>query len=137
MLKFPANLMNKLILILILAVVSSNALAEWTLVQTGKESNEFVDPATIQVSGNLAKMWSLTNISKNIKNIKSGEKAFVVKTVHEYDCKEHKSRLLFVAWYNDYMGTGRIERSSERPDAKWKIVTSNIRESSWKIACGK
>ena len=129
--------MNKLLLILILAIVSSNAMAEWLLVQTGKESNEFVDPATIRVSGNLAKMWSLTNISKNIKNIRPGEKAFAVKTVHEYDCKEHKSRSLFVAWYNDYMGTGGIDRSSESPDAKWKAVTPGIRESCWKIACGK
>jgi len=129
--------MNKLLLILILSIGSSNVLAEWMLVQTGKESNEFVDSATIRTSGNLAKMWSLTNISKNIKNIKPGEKAFAIKTVREYDCKEHKSRSLFVAWYSDYMGTGGIERSSESPDAKWKAVTPGIRESCWKIACGK
>ena len=129
--------MNKLLLIIMLVAVSNSVLAEWTLVQTGKESNEYADPTTIRVSGSLAKMWSLTNISKNIKNIRPGEKAFAVKTVHEYDCKEHKSRLLFVAWYNDYMGTGEIERSSERPDAKWKIVTPGIRETCWKIACGK
>ena len=129
--------MNKLLLILILTIISSNVLADWTLVQTGKESDEYVDSATIQVSGHLAKMWSLTNISKNIKNIRPGEKAFAVKTVREYDCKEHKSRSLFVAWYNDYMGTGGIERSSESPDAKWKEVTPGIRESCWKIACGK
>ena len=129
--------MNKLLLILILAVASNNALAEWTLIQTGKESNEYIDPATIRKSGNLAKMWSLTNISKNIKNIRPGEKAFAVKTVHEYDCKKRKSRLLFVAWYNDYMGTGQIERSSESPEAKWKVVTPGIRESCWKIACEK
>ncbi len=34
--------MKKLLLTLMLAVVSSSAAAEWTLVQTGKESNEFV-----------------------------------------------------------------------------------------------
>ena len=129
--------MNKLLLILMLAILSSNTFANWTLVQTGKESNEYVDTATIRLSGNLAKMWSLTNISKNIKNIKPGEKAFAVKTVQEYDCKEHKIRSLFVAWYNDYMGTGGIERSSESPDAKWKEVTPGIKESFWKIACGK
>ena len=129
--------MNKLLLILTLTIISSNVLADWTLVQTGKESDEYVDTATIRISGNLAKMWSLTNISKNIKNIRPGEKAFAVKTVREYDCKEHKSRALFVAWYNDYMGTGGIERSSESPDSKWKEVTPGIRESYWKIACGK
>ena len=129
--------MNKLLLVLILTIISSNVLADWTLVQTGKESDEYVDSATIHISGNLAKMWSLTNISKNIKNIRPGENAFAVKTVREYDCKEHKTRALFVAWYNDYMGTGGIERSSENPDAKWKEVTPGIRESNWKIACGK
>ena len=129
--------MNKLLLVLILTIINSNVLADWTLVQTGKESDEYVDSATIHISGNLAKMWSLTNISKNIKNIRPGENAFAVKTVREYDCKEHKSRALFIAWYNDYMGTGGIERSSENPDAKWKEVTPGIRESNWKIACGK
>jgi len=132
--------MKKLLLTLILAVMSSSAMAEWTLVQTGKESNEYIDLATIRVSGNLAKMWTLTNISKNIKNIKVGEKAFAVKTVHEYDCKEPQSRLLFVAWYNDYMGTGGIEHSSETPNSKWKAVvpeSNSIMEIRWKIACGK
>ena len=129
--------MNKLLLVLILTIISSNVLADWTLVQTGKESDEYVDSATIHISGNLAKMWSLTNISKNIKNIRPGENAFAVKTVREYDCKEHKTRALFIASYNDYMGTGGIERSSESPDAKWKEVTPGIKESFWKIACGK
>jgi len=78
-------------------------MAEWTLVQTGKESNEYIDLATIRVSGNLAKMWTLTNISKNIKNIKAGEKALAVKTVHEYDCKKPQSRLRVD--YSLFLGT--------------------------------
>jgi hypothetical protein len=129
--------MKKLLLILILVVVNSSAAAEWTLVQTGKESNEYVDLATIRVSGNLAKMWTLTNISKNIKSIRAGEKAFAVKSVHEYDCKKHQSRLLFVAWYNDYMGIGGIDHSSKSPNSEWKAVAPGIREICWKIACGK
>ena len=64
--------MHKATLMMLLSVVSSSAVAEWTLVQTGKESNEYVDLATIRTSGNLAKMWTLTNISKNIKNIRVG-----------------------------------------------------------------
>ncbi len=132
--------MKKLLLTLMLAVVSSSAMAEWTLVQTGKQSNEYVDLATIRTSGNLAKMWTLTNISKNIKNIRVGEKSFTVKAVHEYDCKKPQSRLLFAEWYNDYMGTGRIDHSSKSPNSKWKAVipgSNNIKEIRWKIACGK
>ncbi len=34
--------MHKATLMMLLSVVSSSAVAEWTLVQTGKESNEFV-----------------------------------------------------------------------------------------------
>jgi len=132
--------MKKLLLTLMLFVVSSSAVAEWTLVQTGKESNEYVDLATIRTSGNLSKMWTLTNISKNIKNIRVGEKSFTVKAVHEYDCKKPQSRLLFAEWYNDYMGTGRIDHSSKSPNSKWKAVipgSNNIKEIRWKIACGK
>tara|TARA_B100000686_G_scaffold277648_1_gene297233 strand:+ start:560 stop:949 length:390 start_codon:yes stop_codon:yes gene_type:complete len=129
--------MKKLLVTLFLIFFSSNTLAEWVLLQAGKESNEYIDSATIQSSGNLVKMWSLTNISKNIKNIRPGEKSFTIKAIHEYDCKEHKSRALFISWYNDYMGTGRIVRSSETPDAKWKNIKLGIRKSSWKIACRK
>ena len=129
--------MKKLLVALFFIMFSSNTLAEWVLVQAGKESNEYIDSATIQSSGNLVKMWSLTNISKNIKNIKPGEKSFTIKAIHEYDCKEHKSRALFIAWYNDYMGTGRIVRSSETPNAKWRNIKLDIRKASWKIACGK
>jgi len=132
--------MHKHILMMLLAVVSSSAIAEWTLVLAGKESTEYVDLATIRVSGDIVKMWTLTNISKNIENIKVGDKAFSVKTVYEYDCKEHQSRLIFVAWYNEYMGSGGIDHSSNSPNSEWKPVvpgSDSIKEIRWKIACNK
>ena len=132
--------MRKAILMMLLILINTSVVAEWTLVLAGKESTEYVDLATIRVSGNIAKMWTLTNISKNIEYIKPGNKAFAVKTVHEYDCKEHQSRLIFVAWYNEYMGTGGVDHSANSPNSKWSPVvpgSNSIKEIRWEIACGQ
>ena len=57
--------MKKLLLILLLAVVTSSAMAEW--VEFTEDDEEtltvYADPDTIQKTGNIVKMWSLINES--------------------------------------------------------------------------
>jgi len=125
---------------MLFAVVSSSAMAEWTLVLTSKEATQYADRSTIRVSGNIAKMWMLTNISKNIENIRAGEKGFAMKTLSEYDCKEEKIRMVHAAYYGEYMGTGGIVFTENVPNADWIPIVpghDSIHAIGWKIACGK
>jgi len=132
--------MKELLLFIMLIVVSSSSMAEWALVLTSKEATQYADRSTIRVSGNIAKMWMLTNISKNIENIRAGEKGFAMKTLSEYDCKEEKSRLVHAAFYGEYMGTGGILFTQNTPNTDWMPIVpghDSISAIGWKIACGK
>ena len=57
--------MHKAILMMLLAVVSSSAMAEWTVVNENKEFIQYADLATIRKLGNKVKMWGL-NDYKNV-----------------------------------------------------------------------
>ena len=53
--------MKKLLLTLLLAAVSSSAMAEWVYVAKNKEGTYavYADPTTIRKAGNTVKMWGL------------------------------------------------------------------------------
>ena len=51
--------MKKLLLTLILAVMSSSAMAEWIAIHQDEEISTYANPATMRKSGNKVKMWVL------------------------------------------------------------------------------
>jgi hypothetical protein len=79
--------MRKMILILLLAVVSSNAMAEWVAVNRSKYATGYANPATIVKDGNIAKMWSLVDC-KTITRFIGGPPFMSIKSQEEFDCKE-------------------------------------------------
>jgi len=81
--------MHKAILIMLLAVVSSSAMAEWvSLGESGdKTLTNYADPATIRKSGNRVKMWSLYDFKTVQVRFRS------VRLQIEYDCKEEEYRV--------------------------------------------
>ena len=91
--------MKKLLLTLMLAVVSSSAMAEWVEVghanQQGVYINVYADPATIRKSGNTVKMWSVYDYleAKNNPNLPTFRS---IKRQEEYDCKEEKKKMSYV-----------------------------------------
>ena len=85
--------MRKIILILLLAVVSSNAMAEWVAVNHNKYATGYADPATIVKDGNIAKMWSMV-VRKRITYFIGGYAFKSIKSQEEFDCKANKLRTL-------------------------------------------
>jgi hypothetical protein len=140
--------MRKAILLMILAVVSSNAAAEWVEVVKAGDDDYYADPSTILKSGNMVKMWELrnSNWSDEFKNLMKGleatfpdyrKTALSVKMQIEFDCKEQQTRTLFVYNYTGNMGLGEIIPSTIDTD-KWEpIVPDSVAEALWKYACGK
>ena len=96
--------MQKTILMLLLAVVSSSAMAEWVYIsQTEKEEPllaTYADPDTIRKEGNTIKMWILHDFNALRLNFISS------RIKEEYACKEKKQRILFMAFYTGHMGGG-------------------------------
>ncbi|MDP2761779.1 MAG: hypothetical protein Q8O64_15555 [Sideroxyarcus sp.] len=127
--------MHKVILVMVLAVVSSSAMAEWVNVGSNENLAIYVDPATVQRVGNMAKMWHLTDFKRAKKDM--GEWYLSAKDQNEYDCKEVKLRRCASSQHSKNMGGGKVVYSDSYI-TKWRPVPpdSGI-EIMWKFACTK
>jgi hypothetical protein len=130
--------MHKLILMMLLAVVSSSALAaEWIYVaKTGKKTAEadaftaYADPTTIRKSGNMVKMWIMYD-----SKIATDRDLISARTKEEYDCKKKQRRVLFVSYYSEHMADGEtVSILNERKD--WQqVLPDSVAEGVLKFAC--
>ena len=125
--------MKKLLLTLVLAVVSSSAMAEW--VGVGKKENFFsyVDSATIRKSGNMVKIWSLHDYKTA-----QGSIPYMSTTLErEFDCIKKQGRQLFLVFYSKNMGRGGSIWKDTEPRNWLPVVLGTIKETVWEFACGK
>ena len=127
--------MRKVILMILLAVVSNSAMAEWISVGSNKYTTIYVDPTTIQRAGNMAKMWHLTDNKMASKDM--GEAYMSTKDQNEYDCKEMKVRRRASSEHSKNMGGGKVVYSDSYT-SRWKPVPPESGlEILWKFACIK
>jgi len=128
--------MHKAILMILLAVVSSSAIAEWIEIGATDNSTLYFDSNTIRKSGNKVKMWSLSDFN-SVEEV-SGDKFLSEMHQDEYDCKEEQTRLLYLTWHSENMGGGNVVYVENEPDKNWSpIPPESANEILWKFACGK
>jgi hypothetical protein len=127
--------MHKIVLMMLLAAVSSGAMAEWKAVGSNESTAIYIDLATIKKTGNMALMWHLTDYKTPQKDM--GDKYLSTKDQNEYDCKEEKLRRRASSEHSENMGKGRIVYSDSYT-TRWKPVPpdSGI-EILWRFACNK
>ena len=136
--------MRKAILLMILAVVSSNAAADWVEVSATDKKTVYANPATIRKKGNMVKMWELVDIkpsrfTKSMQVFSESNDEFSMSTreQEEFDCKKEQTRTLYISTHSENMGEGELIFRCSDP-GKWEpIVPNSIDESLWKFACGK
>jgi len=122
-------------LMALLIVACNSAMAEWKDVGSNENTTIYVDPATIQKSGNMAKMWHLTDFRTPQKDM--GEEYMSAKDQNEYDCKEAKSRRRAYSQHSKNMGGGKVVYS-DTFTTRWKPVPPDSGvEILWKFACIK
>ena len=109
--------MYRAILVMLLAVVSSSAMAEWVAIAAADGIISYANPATIRKSGNKVKMWSL--IDFNSVQEDAGDKFLSSKSQNEYDCKEERIRTLYFSWHSENMGDGDVVYIDRKPDKNW------------------
>jgi len=128
--------MKKLLLTLMLAVVSSSAMAQWVGIATTHGSIYYANPSTIRKSGNKVKVWTL--IDFNSVQEDSGDKYLSSKSQEEYDCKEEQIRLLYFSWHSENMGKGEVVYTENKLAMVWRPVSpESVGRTMWKFACGK
>jgi len=144
--------MRKLILMLLLSMVSSSAMAEWvkaTVIhsqQSPEIQTAYVDPDTIQKNGNLVSMSVLVDhqsglskeVGGKINEFFSSSKGNIKKSwkvQDEFDCGKKQLRMLSYVAYSEHMGKGEIIPSPYVTSVWESIVPESIGEALWNYAC--
>ena len=128
--------LSPIILMILLALVSNSAAADWVKVSENETTTTYADPATISKAGNMVKMWRLIDFRKAV-SIASDKPFMSSKGQDEYDCKEEQTRILALSFHSENMGGGEMVHSEANP-SKWEPVHArSIGETLWKFGCGK
>ena len=127
---------RKAIPILLLAIVSGSAMADWVEVGRSKTDTLYVDPSTIRGTDSVARMWAL-NDYKATQRLDNREPFKSETMEYEYDCKDEQSRLLYFTSHPDNMAEGEVLDFNVVPGAWTRNPPGSGLEVLWKIACGK
>ena len=100
--------MNKLLLILILALINTSSVAAWIKVGSNKAVTIYAHPETIRkATPNKVKMWSLYDY--NATQEAAGPRPYMsAKFYDEYDCKKEYSKILYSITHSENMGRRKI-----------------------------
>jgi len=135
--KYMEVAMRKAILMMLLAVVSGSAVAEWVVVGRTETRTVYIDPATIRKAGNRVKMWSLDDALNKVDYV-AGVKPFMsTKEQVEYDCKEEQSRTLYIYFHSGNMGGGEVVYVQSDIGEWTPVAPGSIGNTLLRIACGK
>ncbi len=130
--------MRKLIVLMLLAMVSSGAAAAWVKIGSVSSSggyDVYVDRTTIRRSGNMVKMRHMFDY-KTVQTV-AGERYLSATGQNEYDCKHERSRLLYFTWHSGNMGKRDVVTTGNRPSEWTPVPPGSVGEVKWKVACGK
>jgi hypothetical protein len=120
---------------LLLAAMSTGAMAEWVQVYGGETSDAYADLTTLRKKGNTVKIWDMVDLKQ--PQVADGILFHSVKSQSEYDCAKVRSRLLAVYYYSLPMGTGELVLSEPNP-SDWEPVIPGTRGViMWNVVCSK
>jgi hypothetical protein len=126
--------MNKFILMLLLVMVSNNAMAAWVKVAVGSNSSSYIDPATIEKNKTKVTIWTLLDFYKDQTAGKLGYAS--MKSQHEYDCKNKQVQILQTTLHSKNMGKGNTVYSDSEPAQKAPVSPESMIEDLWEYSCG-
>lgn len=127
--------MKLLTLTAVLALAGSPALAEWSSLGDVGNAELFVDRATIVRRGELATMWSVSELKAPAAA--NGVAYVSLKRQDEFDCAGSRSRGLQISAYPLPMGEGKAV-ATEKGTRTWQpVAPQSVTEALLKIACAK
>lgn len=123
---------------LLLVTLAGGAAAAWE--RAGATDDGMViyaDPATLQRTDDIVKMWGLLDYKTPEKD-GAGKRYLSVKLLQEFDCKAAQGRTRYFSLHAGQMGAGQLIHSELRADSQW-LPANRARpgEILWQVACGK
>ncbi len=128
--------MTRVIFLMLLAVVSNSAMAEWVNLGNNDTFTAYADAETIRRTGDNVAMTILFNYNATYQ-VEDGKPVKSIKVKKEYDCKTKRYRQLTLVAFSELMGVGRAiyDDSDARP---WIRIKSNtLEEMVFNYFCGK
>jgi len=118
-------------------VFSSNALAEWSLLDSSSLGNLYLDKSKIKSKGNVYRVWTLMSFSR--AQFTEDKKLYSSRiAVAEYDCSQVRTNLLNLSSYTFPMAEGGIVESYEYRAREWMAMAPNtLIEKVFEATCQK
>ena len=131
--------MKKIILamlVLLMTLASSSAMAEWVRVHGNDKVTVYADPSTMRNRLYIARIMTLFDFrAENV--LRDGNQYMSVIRETEFNCRENLQRMISYSIYSGKMGRGRmLDSGNEAQD--WKPVSrANIALDMKSFACEK
>lgn len=127
--------MRKVILMMLLAVWSISAAAEWVKFATPEDYTVYFDNASIRKAGDRVKVWELFNYKTQQRGIGS-DRYMSAKLQYEYDCKADQYRVLYTSLHSGNMGGGKVLDTGSDFVGEWApIAPGTLPDAFWKLSC--
>lgn len=125
--------MRIILLMILLAAASNNAMAGWVKVGGNDADTLYAEPTSVIKSAYKVKMQSLHDFKMAMKV--AGDTFLSTVVQEEYDCKEKLSRALYYSFHSRNLGKGRKVYSDTNTHQWEPVRPSSARETLWKFAC--
>ena len=132
--------MKKLFPTLILALISTSAMAEWTVIGDGRDFpvTYYLDFKTINKQGQNVKVWELMNFDTPQEFKGTTWKYLSSRLQIEFDCVKRESRILAFYLYAGNLASNEIVYSAKFPTAPWELVPpDSVTKELWNSVCVK
>ena len=135
----------RFIVLMLLAVVTSDAAADWVKVGSSYAPGHgyqfaYVDPSTIHKSGGMVRMLDMFDYERSHDFFMPAGRALKYlskKGQAEYDCKGKRWRQVKFSLYSGNMGKGNVVYASKAMPGKWQTAPpGTVFESRLILACG-
>ena len=122
----------RVVLTLLLIFAAAPACAEWVKVGRTDAAVHYVDPATVQKTGSLRRVWAMQDL------VQAGDDGVrSIRALQEYDCTQQRFRYLSIEAHAGPMAGGGILAAHEMRDA-WSYRPPGTKTSAiGKIVCGQ
>lgn len=127
--------MKKLLTATLFSILSSQAFAEWTLIQTSDNGTMSINLDSLQRSGDLV---TISTLHDYVELQEKGEMSSQWTELH--DCKKKKFKALAINYFSDNMGRGQLIQQlqfNEEETAWSDIVLYSVGELKANIICSR
>ena len=115
---------------LLLCLQVPSARADWLALGGTVRSDDFIDPATLQSTGRMRRVWTLHNLRQADRD---GDRSY--RSLLEYDCQNLIYRSMESMFYAEPMARGHPSGRTDAPSPWRAVEPESISAAMQKLVC--